>query len=105
MTFKDQVLWRMKAILTAVGASVVALIGWLVQNPDTAQAIQQVIPAPYAQFVPLALGVIGSALLVNHVSNKEPEPTGADEDDLLTTNTTSINAITTEDGVEAGAGR
>jgi hypothetical protein len=105
LTLKDQILYRAKAIIAALGLSLVGFLGWLVENPQTATAIQQVIPAPYAQFVPLILAGIAATWLVHRVPNAAPIPSGADNDDELTSDTTAITLPTTEDGVEAGAGR
>lgn len=105
MTFKEQILYRAKAVIAAAGLGILGFLGWLVENPQTAAAIQQVIPAPYAQFVPLVLAGIAATWLVHRVPNAAPVATGADYDDELTTNTTAITTVQTEDGAEAGAGR
>lgn len=105
MSFKEQILYRAKAIIAALGLSLLGLLGWLVENPQTATVIQQVIPAPYAQFVPLVLAGIAATWLVHRVPNTAPVATGADNDDLLSGTTTAITLPTTDDGVEAGNGR
>lgn len=111
MTLKEQILYRAKAILTAVGVILVGFLSWLVQNPDTATAIQQVIPAPYAQFVPVVLAGIAATLLVNRVSNRTPTALTrtTDDDEVLDeppTDTTAVQSLVSgQDGTESAGGR
>lgn len=91
MTFREQVAYRAKAILAGLGIAVVGFLGWLVENPDTAKLIQQVVPAPYAQFVPLILAGIAATWLVHRVPNTPAPAVPSVEPDLNTTMLTAIN--------------
>ena len=51
---KQQLAYRAKAILASLGLALVGIAEWLVQSPDTAHAVERIVPAPYDQLVPIA---------------------------------------------------
>lgn len=90
MTLVQQITYRAKAILAAFGIALVGLATWVVENPDTAAALRQVVPAPYDQFVPVVLGAI-AVILVHRVPNRAPDAGTA----LVTSSTAPAEEVPT----------
>jgi hypothetical protein len=111
MTLLEQIRYRAKAILNALGAALVGLVVWLVTNPDTATALGRIIPEPWVVFVPIVLAWAASVFAVNRVPNRTPTllTRSTDDDELIeepSVDTTHVSAITTgDDGFETGGGR
>lgn len=62
---------KAKAIIAGGAVLAVGIAEWAVNDPSVGHAIQHVIPAPYNQFVPGLLGVVGT-WLVHRVPNAVP---------------------------------
>lgn len=77
MSIKQELAYRAKTIAASVGLAVVGLAEWLVSSPDTAAAIQQVIPAPYTQLVPVILGAVGAVLVHQWPNGAQPSTAAA----------------------------
>ena len=58
----DTLAYRAKAILGAAIIALVSLAQWAVADPNTAPAIQAVVPEPFNQFIPLLLGLAGTLI-------------------------------------------
>lgn len=92
MSLLDQTKYRIKAVLAATFSALVGVATWLVANPDTATAIQAVVPAPYDLFVPVALGILGT-ILVHQIPLGE-KPVAPAKDDAPITELTDAPATT-----------
>lgn len=111
MRFMEQIRYRAKAIIAALGAAVVGLLAWLLTSPDLARTLAEVVPAPWAALVPVVLAYIATTYLVNRVPNRTPTAlTRSDDDDEQfeepSLDTQHLAALTTgDDGFESGNGR
>lgn len=70
-----QLAYRAKALIAVAGLAAVGAAEYVVSSPDTAGALQQLLPAPYSQLVPVLLAAL-SAALVHGVPNR-PLPSSA----------------------------
>jgi predicted transcriptional regulator len=68
MTFKEQLLYRAKAIITACGAIIGTALVAVIVDPTTEHAIVAVIPAQFQVLAALVFGAIVTAL-VHRVPN------------------------------------
>lgn len=111
MTFMEQIKYRAKAILAALGAALVGFVVWLVTNPDTAVALEKIVPEPWVALVPVALAGVAATIAVHQAPNRTPTVltrTDADDEavDEPATDTTAVQSLTAgQDGIEAGGGR
>lgn len=111
MTLLEQIRYRAKAILFALGSAVVGLVVWLVTNPDTATALARIVPEPWVAFVPVLLAGVAGTIAVHQAPNQTPTilTRSADDDELIeepNLNTVAVQSLTTgDDGFETGSGR
>lgn len=111
MTLLEQIKYRAKAILAAVGAALVGFVVWLVTNPDTATAIEKIVPEPWVAIVPVVLAGIAATIAVHQTPIRTPTALTrtTDDDELLdepSTDTTAVQSLVSgQDGTETAGGR
>lgn len=61
-----------KAIAAGAGVALIALAEYAITTPDVARALESVVPAPWAQLVPVLFGGVATVAAVWRASNVVP---------------------------------